>query len=117
MNANALDQASLKQFTGTTEYFRHLSGYLYTEGVAYVAQTSGAYWLIDKIAWTTAGKPCLQKFGNWKLTVHNDRSATLTCEDGDKRELYREMIEYTDFPLRQIEIWLINHVLLLPSEY
>ena len=107
----------LRQFTGTESWYKHLSGYLYTDGVLYVAQEGGAFWLIDKILLTTRAKNNLQEFGVWKLEVNEDKSAILVCEDGNYQELYREKIEWTDFPLNEIELWLENGVLILPSEH
>lgn len=107
----------LRQFSGTEHWYRHLSGYLYTDGVQYVAQEGGAYWLVDKILFTTRAKNNLQEFGAWKLMVNEDKSAILVCEDGNYHELYREKIEWTDFPLNKIEAWFENGVLILPSEH
>ncbi|TRZ93687.1 hypothetical protein D4R78_07835 [bacterium] len=75
------------------------------------------FWLIDKILFTTRAKNNLQEFGAWKLEVNEDKSAILVCEDGNYHELYREKIEWTDFPLNKIELWFENGVLILPSEH
>ena len=96
-----LTENVLRQFTGTEQWYKHLSGYLYTDGVLYVAQEGGAFWLVDKILFTTRAKDNLQEFGAWKLEVNEDRSAILVCEDGNYHELYREKIEWTDFPLKR----------------
>ena len=112
-----LTKDTLEQFTGTEQWYRHLSGYLYTDGVRYVAQEGGAYWLIDKILLTTSVKEDLQEFGAWKLTVNEDKSAILVCEDGNYHELYSEEIDWTDFSLDTIELWFENGVLILPSEH
>ena len=112
-----LTSDALRQFTGTEQWYRHLSGYLYTDGVRYVAQAGEAYWLIDKILLTTSVKKDLQEFGAWKLTVNEDKSAILVCEDGNYHELYREKIDWTDFPLNTIELWFENGVLILPGEH
>jgi predicted nucleic-acid-binding Zn-ribbon protein len=107
----------LRQFSGTENWYKHLSGYFYTDGVLYVAQEGGAFWLIDKILLTTRAKNNLQEFGVWKLEVNEDKSAILVCEDGNYNELYREKIEWTDFPLNKIDLWFENGVLILPSEH
>jgi len=49
--------------------------------------------------------------------VNEDKTAILVCEDGNYHELYREKIEWTDFPLERIELWFENEVLILPSEH
>ena len=112
-----LTKTELRQFTGTENWYRHLSGYLYTDGVLYVAQEGGAFWLLDKILFTTRANHNLQEFGAWKLEVDEDKSAILVCEDGNYHELFREKIDWTDFPLNKIELWLENGVLILPSEH
>ncbi|MFH1678815.1 MAG: DUF6876 family protein [Candidatus Omnitrophota bacterium] len=112
-----LTENELRQFTGTEYWHRHLSGYLYTDGVLYVAKEGGAFWLVDKILFTTRAKNNLQEFGAWRLEVNDDKSAILVCEDGNYHELYREKIEWTDFPLNKFDLWFENSVLILPSEH
>lgn len=112
-----LTKNELRQFTGTEHWYKHISGYLFTDGVLYVAQEGGAFWLIDKILLTTRAKTILQEFGSWKLEVNENKTATLVCEDGNYHELYREKIEWTDFPLKIIDLWFENGVLILPNEH
>lgn len=112
-----MTEGGLGQFTGTTQWFRHLSGYLYTDGVQYVAEQGGAYWFLDKILFITRAKAKLQEFGVWKLSVCEDRSAVLVCEDGNYHKLFEEKIGWTDFPLKKMEMWFENGVLILPSEH
>jgi hypothetical protein len=92
---------------------------LYTDGVKYVAETAGAYWLIDEIAFAQRGEKRLatEEFQLWKLTVNPDHTATLGCEDGDGGVVFTKAIEYTDFPLAEIILYFINNTILLPSEY
>ena len=49
---HTLTKADLRHFTGTESWFRHalVRDILYTEGVQYVAEQGGAYWLLDEIA-------------------------------------------------------------------
>ena len=98
-------------FTGTEHYHRQpLSSLVYTDGVAYVAETAGAYWLLDKIAY----REKRFDFEVWKLDV---KKLTVTLEDGDDHVLDVEKLSFTDFPAPGIEIWVVNGVMLLPSEY
>lgn len=108
----------LRQFSGTTQWFRHglMRSVLYTEGVQYLAEQAGAYWLIDKVATLQLEqKISAEGFQVWKLRVA-DSKATLTCEDGNDNTVYREAIEFTDFPLAEIDLWFENSVIMLPSE-
>ena len=115
-----LSENTLRQFTGTEQWFvnRLAPNVTYTEGVQHVAQEGDAYWLIISIA----AKQKLPLFKNrdrqfWKLKVNKDRTAALTCEDGDMNVIYTETIEHTNFPIEEIRIWLADNVLLLPSEW
>ncbi len=113
-----LTQNELEMFTGTEKYFKHpLSGYVYTDGIQYLAEKGECYWLIDKILILTRHKPKLQEFGVWKLTLNADKTATLVCEDGNKNKLYSEELTFTDFPLPEIIVWFQNGTLFLPNEY
>lgn len=47
-----LTQTELQQFTGSTNRYRHSLNrtVVYSDGVQYLAENAGAYWLIDAIA-------------------------------------------------------------------
>ena len=45
-----ISESDLSQFIGTENYYRHWTGHgVYTDGVKYLAEKAGAYWLIDAI--------------------------------------------------------------------
>ena len=115
-----LSENTLRQFTGTEQWFRHpLARHItYTDGVQYVAKEGGAYWLLDSIV-AKQMMPIFKEYEMqfWKLKVNKDRTAELTCEDGDMNVIYTETIGYTNFPIEEIRIWLADNVLLLPSEW
>lgn len=113
----------LRQFTGTERYYRHtLSGraFKYTDGVKYLADTAGAYWLIDEIVFSNQAEieqEC-EGFQSWKLKLGENNTAVLTCDDGNSNVVYRKDITFTDFPLPEIELWVEGgDVILLPSEH
>lgn len=115
-----LSQADLAQFTGSESFYRHnlVRAVVYTEGVQYLADKAGAYWLVDKIATEQLRRRIHQEeFQAWKLVVNADKSATLTMEDGNGKSLTQEKIDWTDFPLPEITLWFTNNTILLPSEY
>ena len=111
--------ASLAMHTGSETIFRHWTAHLvYTEGVQDLAEQASAYWLIDLVAsWVRHDALKGQEFVVWKLTVTDDHKATAIAEDGNDRELVRQDIEFTDFPLPEITLYLTDGTLLLPSEY
>lgn len=110
----------LRYFTGSKTLFRHplFRGFLYTEGVQYLAKEAGAYWLIDYI-FSSQILSVLQgqSFQVWKVTVRDDHSARLTVEDRNKTVLTTFVLEFTDFPLTEFSLWLVDKTLLLPGEY
>ncbi len=116
----AFTQAELAAFTGSEQWFRHplCRKMLYTEGVKFVADRAGAYWLIDEIAFAQA-EPSVarEEFQVWRLIVDIDGSATLACEDGNDNAVYSKRIPLTDFPAPGIALWCANNTIYLPSEH
>jgi len=116
-----LTEDDLRQFTGTETWYRHALNrkVLYTEGAQYVAEHGGAYWLLDEIATIQPYDKAVaaEPFQVWKLKVRPDRTATLSCEDGDGKVVFTKDIPYTDFPLDEITLWFANYVIYLPSEH
>lgn len=110
----------LRQFTGSEQFYRHglCRNVVYTEGVQYLADKAGAYWLIDKVA-TNQHEPKIKReeFQCWKLRLGENSTATLTCDDGNGNVVHSEEITFTDFPLPEIDLWFQNNTILLPSEY
>ena len=86
-NKKTLSAADLAQFTGTEQWFRHSinRSILYTEGAQHVAEHGGAYWLLDEIALIQPydKNVAAEEFQVWTLTVRPDKTATLTCDDGN----------------------------------
>ncbi|MEO0514741.1 MAG: DUF6876 family protein [Planctomycetota bacterium] len=128
-----LTRADLAQFTGDAEVYRHpLNPYvLITQGVRYLAETGGAWWLTDAIA-SHFGSPAMleamrddplvETFQCWSLHVHQDRSAVLTARaDSGVPPFITQRIPWTDFPLDEIDIWAGRDdqywTLYLPSEH
>lgn len=111
---------NLAQFTGTERYYRLNRKCVYTDGTKYLANTAGAYWLLD------AAASYLLEIGldDWFVLVRlvvNDSKAVLTLEDGNGSVRAQQNIGYTDFPLGAQVLyacWDSEHwVLMLPSEY
>jgi hypothetical protein len=117
-------EAQLAQFTGTENYYIHqMSKLRYTDGVAFLAEKAGAYWLLDLIgSWQPE---IIARYGDrgkefqaWRLVKKQDSSGWIArCEDGNNGYLVSQEIEYSDFPLDIVEVWCIGGVMLLPSEY
>lgn len=116
-----LNKADLLHFTGSEYWYRHafMRSITYTDGAKYVAEHGGAYWLLDEIVFAQKSIPAVaaEGFQVWKLTVNPNQTGTLTCEDGNGNSVFTKPLEYTDFPLEEIELYFTNNVILLPSEY
>lgn len=120
MSPNPLRASDLLKFTGSEHWYRHpLSRSItYTDGARYVAEAGGAYWLLDAIvSHQLDPRVRAEQFQVWVLKVAEDRSAVLSCEDGDHHCVTSQAISFTDFPLPEITLWLTNGVIFLPSEY
>jgi hypothetical protein len=116
-----LSADNLAQFTGTEQWYRHTINrtVLYTDGAQHVAEYGGAYWLLDEIALIQPydENVAAEEFQVWTLTVHPDKTATLTCDDGNGNVIMSKEIEYADFPLDTITFYFANNVIHLPREY
>jgi hypothetical protein len=115
-----LNESDLANFTGSENWFKHWLGkVLFTDGVKFIADSAGAYWLIDEIAINqTRPKVRAEEFQVWVLKVDLEkRKGLLSCDDGNGNLVFTKRIEYTDFPLPEIRFYCTDGVILLPSEY
>ena len=113
----------LGYFTDSQVLFKHWFGFRYTQGVKYIADEAGAYWLIDAIC-SHQNKTLLNKYPNlkefqiWRLEVElENNSGLLICEEDTDQPVLSQEIPYTDFPLEEIKFFLIDKIVLLPGEY
>ena len=113
---------NLSNFHGTENYYTNpLYPFMYTDGINYLAENGGAYWLLDVIAsWQKELDSSQIQF--WRLKVNSDKSAVLTCERDMDESVITQQIPFTDFPLSEVTLYLCDMgnakgVLLLPSEY
>jgi hypothetical protein len=123
--------AGLIHFTGTEAYHAFnifMKDVVLTDGASYLAETAGAYWLMDIIGSATKHTKELREseFIVWTLKVSDHKGiVTATADDGPV--LYSQPIEYTDFPLDEIVLWVEMgawnpnnpplYVIMLPSEH
>ena len=118
---HTLKRDDLANFYGSENWYRHglVRSVLFTDGAKYVSDAGGAYWLLDEIAFAQkfVKKVAAEEFQLWRLTVEEDRSAALVCEDGNGRRVFSKHIEYTDFPLAEIKLYCTDNTVLLPSKY
>ena len=115
-----LTAQDLAQFTGTTCYYRMGTQHLLTDGTQYLAEQAGCYWIMDAVSSHLVEIGTADWFVVVGIEVEECR-AVMRFLDGNGRELVRQAIPYTDFPLRNLTlyaVWDTEHwVIMLPSEY
>ena len=120
MTMMTLEEADLRQFTGSEQWYQHglVPKITFTDGAKHVADAGGAYWLLDEIALAQKfdKKVAAEEFQVWTLQVTGN-AATLTCDDGNGNIVASKHITFTDFPLPEVKLYCTNNVILLPSEY
>lgn len=119
-NAASLN-SQLRNFCGTETWFKNplFPKFLYTEGMQFLAQEAGAYWLLELI-FGFQGKLEVKNAGYfqaWELIVSENQTAALHCENGDCEVVFNHKLAFTDFPLPKIRMFFIHDTLLLTSEY
>lgn len=116
MSEAAFDYSELDQFIGTEQYYKNFLGLRYTDGVRYLAERAGAYWLIDYVA-SYQHLLSKHKFQVWKFTV-KESQCVVEVTDGNGKKIHKpDPIAFTTLPDGEVSVWLIDGVLLLPSEY
>ena len=107
----------LERFIGTNNYYKHsITRKVYTDGVHYLAEKAEAYWLIDlcMLNKKADGHP----FVVFDIEVDFDKNeALITVTDGNKNVIDHQFIPITAFPIKSVMLWLVDNVLMLPSEY
>lgn len=119
--AEKLERILSQAFGGEMVYGHYSRKFSYTEMVHYLAKEAECFWLIDAIAsWQVSPKvrntKMSQGFQIWEFTKTGESQGVLAgAWDTNKIEVTQE-IEYTDFPLRSVKLWLENNVLYFPVE-
>lgn len=124
MDSNKLELA-LNQFYGTGAWhplsvlFRNV---MLTDGVKYLADEAGAYWLMDAIASYLPTIPSGERFLVAQFSTYKNTGNLLLVDDAPADIVYAEQqFEYTDFPLETIKFYVVRDgeywVIMLPSEY
>jgi hypothetical protein len=122
-----LDSATLAQFIGSESFYKFspLFRALLTDGAQYVAETAGAFWLMDIIG-SYQNQLRGEDMQVWKLIPNKTTSgAKVVCENGNKIEILSQRIPFTDFPFingEEFVLWACRNefggvTIMLPSEY
>lgn len=104
---------------GSANFYQNtFSPILYTDGVKELAESCGAYWLIDLIiSHQLKRKVRIQRFQVWELKRKQDNVFCITATDGNQRQIAKQEIPFSDFKYDMAVLWLVNGCLLLPQEY
>ena len=105
-----------KNFYGTENYYKHWKG-VFTDGIKEMAEQFKAYLLIDVVFSYQDKKISLIPFQIWEITSTGDKATVEMKEDTDQPVLVSQKIPFTDFPGGIFKMYLIDNVLMLPSEY
>ena len=112
----------LNQFYGTEYWYKHGLGFIYTDGIRYLAEAAKCYWLLDVVG-SVQHLTRLKNadFQLWRLRkdlTDNSCIVDVWSDTPDTSDLlYRQDIPYTDFPLEHFEFYFMNNTMLLKSEY
>lgn len=110
----------LAGFTGTEEYHalsRWFPGYYFTDGIKYAADNYGLYWFLDIIcSYQTKQKIRSESFQLWTLKRTVKDAFIVTLDDGNGNILQKQNIEFSDFSMDLFKVYLVDKIILLPSE-
>jgi hypothetical protein len=94
-----------------------------TAGVIQLAEAAGCYWLLDIIGSYQYSRKLDKAFQIWTLEVYDEKTAkkekcaAVVKGFNDKELIIKQKIPFTDFPLEKLKLYLMDSVILLPSEY
>ena len=114
-------QSNLEEFIGTVNYYRvGITPIVVTEGVKYFADTCECYWLLDDICINLYKKHQQLGYLFVDIEVNKRHTAHITTRQDENMPIVyekkiRDVCEI--IPVGSYKIWLMNNVLLLPSEY
>lgn len=114
-------ERNLPQFTGTDGYHKLSMLFprlLLTDGVKYLCENAGCYWLMDIIG-SVQHSPKMR--GQEFQTVVFTKGKGVVITDGNDNILYKQRVASSDFPMSEIKLFVAdgdgNKIIMLPSEY
>ena len=112
-------QDIINHATGTTAYHRFSTIPIFpiiTDGVNALAEAAGCYWLLDVIGSYQCDPKLDKAFQVWKLSVDLENSTGVVRGYNDNTLIIEQEIPFTDYPLAELKLFLMDGVLLLPNE-
>ena len=87
-----------------------------TDGVIALAEAAGCYWFLEIIGSYQADKRLNPAFQVWKLEVSLKDNNAFVRGFNDADLIISQEIPFTDFPLAEATLFLMDGIVLLPSE-
>lgn len=111
----------LSGFTGTEQinYLNFLRNVGFTDGWAYLANEVGCFWLADIVA-SVQHLPQIKEnneFLLWSIVVKDQKAVVTVKTDTGEPNLYKQELNYTDFPEGTFEWYQCGDTVLLKEEY
>ena len=98
--------------------YSSISGFpVATDGIIALAEASGCLWFLDIIGSYQTDKRLDLAFQVWELKVNHENNTGVVHGYNDTELIITQDISYTDFPLDEVKLYLMDGVILLPSEY
>jgi hypothetical protein len=115
-DANENDQ--LSGYIGSVSYYKYLCGTQLTDGSKAAAELYECFWFLDIIA-SIQYMPEVhaEGFQVFKLERVKDDHFKVTMEDGNDNVIYTQNIAYSDFKDDILTLWVVDKIIMLPSEY
>ncbi len=116
-------QLGLSQFTTIDGWYHHcLHKFVFTDGVKWLCDRTHCSGILTAIAYNQfrikLQYRSLEPFQIWHLTCREDGSGVLTCKaPGTSKVFIRKELDFVDSSLDDLTLWLVNGMLLLPTEY
>lgn len=109
----------LSTFTGSTKRWKDQTPFgaiVLSEGCKFLRERDESKWLFDLMQ-SQQIKLENEEFLEWVIERVSGSEFKVTCTDGDERTFANEKIRYSDLPLDELKVWLVEGVYILPSEY
>lgn len=112
-------QAALCVFIGSEQFYRLYPKVIITEGVKFLCDEAGAYWLIDALfSYQALPQVAREPFQVLELAVNLEQhTGLILLTDGNEQTLFRQTLAYTDFPLPALKLYYTDQTVMLPGEY
>ena len=115
----------LQHFNGTEIFYQiPLTRTRFTDGLKYLANVAGCFWLIKDVS--VIAKSLMDKSYfiaiDFKRLAEKEKTeleceAIITYSDGNDNIFESHRYSFTDFPLDKLRLYFVDNTVMLPSEY